>query len=104
MTMSDDEEIAQVYFHVCTQEQVGKWKRLAETRPARVVAVLKLGPTERTSQGDTVQEVLPALIAVRTIAAGLEQATKSGGDLGRAAAQLRRVIKEGMADFYREYI
>jgi len=31
--------------------------------------------------------------------AGLEQATKSGGELGRAAAQLRKALKEGMADF-----
>ncbi|KAF2177177.1 rRNA processing protein Ipi1 [Zopfia rhizophila CBS 207.26] len=33
------------------------------------------------------------------IVAGLEQAIKSGGELGRAAAQLRKVVKEGMVDF-----
>jgi pre-rRNA-processing protein IPI1 len=36
------------------------------------------------------------------VVAGLEQATKGGGELGRAAVQLRKVVKEGMADFYRE--
>jgi pre-rRNA-processing protein IPI1 len=36
------------------------------------------------------------------VIAGLEQATKGGGELGRAAAQLRKVIKDGMTDFYRE--
>jgi pre-rRNA-processing protein IPI1 len=36
------------------------------------------------------------------VVAGLEQATKGGGELGRAAAQLRKVVKDGMADFYRE--
>ncbi|KAH8717098.1 Rix1 complex component [Phaeosphaeriaceae sp. PMI808] len=40
--------------------------------------------------------------AEAAIAAGTEQANKGGGDLGRAAAQLRRVVKDGMADFYRE--
>ncbi|KAJ4368961.1 rRNA processing protein [Neocucurbitaria cava] len=40
--------------------------------------------------------------AEAAVVAGLEQATKGGGELGRAAAQLRKVIKEGMADFYRE--
>lgn len=33
------------------------------------------------------------------ILAGLEQATKGGGEMGRSAAQLRRVVKEGMADY-----
>ncbi|KAF2830197.1 rRNA processing protein Ipi1 [Ophiobolus disseminans] len=42
--------------------------------------------------------------AEAAVATGLEQATKGGGELGRAAAQLRKVIKEGMADFYREEI
>lgn len=42
--------------------------------------------------------------AETAVVAGLEQATKSGGELGRAAAQLRKVVKEGMADFYREEI
>lgn len=36
------------------------------------------------------------------IVAGLEQATKGGGELGRAAAQLRKVVREGMSGFYRE--
>jgi pre-rRNA-processing protein IPI1 len=36
------------------------------------------------------------------VIAGLEQATKGGGELGRAAAQLRKVVKDGMMDFYRE--
>lgn len=40
--------------------------------------------------------------AEAAVVAGLEQATKGGGELGRAAAQLRKVLKEGMADFYRE--
>lgn len=40
--------------------------------------------------------------AETAIFAGLEQATKGGGELGRAAAQLRKVVKEGMTDFYRE--
>lgn len=33
------------------------------------------------------------------IVAGLEQATKGGGELGRAAAHLRKIMKEGMADY-----
>lgn len=40
--------------------------------------------------------------AEAAIVAGLEEATKAGGELGRAGAQLRKVTKEGMADFYRE--
>ncbi|CAO2650999.1 Nn.00g092960.m01.CDS01 [Neocucurbitaria sp. VM-36] len=40
--------------------------------------------------------------AEAAVVTGLEQATKGGGELGRAAAQLRKVIKEGMADFHRE--
>jgi pre-rRNA-processing protein IPI1 len=40
--------------------------------------------------------------AEAAIVAGLEQATKGGGELGRAGAQLRKTVKEGMADFYRE--
>lgn len=40
--------------------------------------------------------------AETAIIAGLEQATKGGGELGRAAAQLRKVVKNGMSDFYRE--
>jgi pre-rRNA-processing protein IPI1 len=40
--------------------------------------------------------------AETAVVAGLEQATKGGGELGRAAAHLRKVVKEGMADFYRE--
>jgi pre-rRNA-processing protein IPI1 len=42
--------------------------------------------------------------AETAVVKGLEQATKGGGELGRAAAQLRKVIKEGMTDFYREEI
>lgn len=42
--------------------------------------------------------------AEASIVTGLEQATKGGGELGRAAAQLKRVIKEGMADFHREEV
>ncbi|KAF2847719.1 pre-rRNA-processing protein-like protein ipi1 [Plenodomus tracheiphilus IPT5] len=40
--------------------------------------------------------------AETAIITGLEQATKGGGELGRAAAQLRKVVKEGMNDFHRE--
>ncbi|KAF2036310.1 pre-rRNA-processing protein-like protein ipi1 [Setomelanomma holmii] len=40
--------------------------------------------------------------AETAVVVGLGQATKGGGELGRAAAQLRKVVKEGMADFYRE--
>ncbi|KAH7075763.1 Rix1 complex component [Paraphoma chrysanthemicola] len=40
--------------------------------------------------------------AEEAVVTGLEQATKGGGELGRAAAQLRKVIREGMVDFYRE--
>ncbi|KAF2005212.1 hypothetical protein P154DRAFT_457839 [Amniculicola lignicola CBS 123094] len=40
--------------------------------------------------------------AESAIITGLEQATKAGGELGRAAAQLRRVLKEGMADYHGE--
>lgn len=40
--------------------------------------------------------------AETAVVAGLEQATKAGGELGRTAAQLRKVVKDGMADFYRE--
>jgi pre-rRNA-processing protein IPI1 len=40
--------------------------------------------------------------AETAIITGLEQATKGGGELGRAAAQLRKVVREGMTDFYRE--
>jgi len=40
--------------------------------------------------------------AETAVVVGLEQATKGGGELGRAAAQLRKAVKEGMADFYRE--
>jgi pre-rRNA-processing protein IPI1 len=42
--------------------------------------------------------------AETAVIAGIEQATKAGGELGRAAAQLRKVVKDGMADFYREEI
>lgn len=41
-------------------------------------------------------------LAETAITAGLEQATKGGGELGRAAAQLRKVVKDGMTEFYRE--
>ena len=37
--------------------------------------------------------------AEAAIVAGLEQATKGGGELGRAAAQLRKTVKEGMIDY-----
>jgi pre-rRNA-processing protein IPI1 len=40
--------------------------------------------------------------AETAVVAGLKQATKGGGELGRAAAHLRKVVNEGMADFYRE--
>jgi pre-rRNA-processing protein IPI1 len=36
------------------------------------------------------------------IISGLEQATKSGGEMGRAAAQLRKAVNEGMTDFHGE--
>lgn len=42
--------------------------------------------------------------AEAAVVAGMDQATKGGGELGRAAAQLRKVLKEGMADFYREEV
>ncbi|KAF2737581.1 rRNA processing protein Ipi1 [Polyplosphaeria fusca] len=38
------------------------------------------------------------------IVAALEQATKSGGELGRAAALLRKAVRDGMADFHQEDI
>jgi pre-rRNA-processing protein IPI1 len=38
--------------------------------------------------------------AEAAITVGLVQATKGGGELGRAAAQLRRVVKDGMADYH----
>ena len=38
--------------------------------------------------------------AEAAIVAGLEQATKGGGELGRAAAQLKKAVKEGMADYH----
>ncbi|KAF2873149.1 rRNA processing protein Ipi1 [Massariosphaeria phaeospora] len=40
--------------------------------------------------------------AETAIVAGLEQSVKGGGELGRASAQLRKVIKEGMADYHGE--
>ncbi|KAJ4399021.1 rRNA processing protein [Didymella pomorum] len=42
--------------------------------------------------------------AEAAVIAGLEQALKAGGEMGRAAAQLRKVVKDGMADFHREEI
>lgn len=42
--------------------------------------------------------------AEAAVIAGLEQALKAGGELGRAAAQLRKVVRDGMADFHREAI
>ncbi|KAL5118219.1 rRNA processing protein [Pleosporales sp. CAS-2024a] len=42
--------------------------------------------------------------AESAIVAGLEQATKAGGELGRIAGQLRKIVKDGMADFYREEV
>lgn len=41
-------------------------------------------------------------IAEAAIVAGLEEATRGGGELGRAGAQLRKAVKEGMADFRRD--
>lgn len=38
--------------------------------------------------------------AEAAIVSGLEQTTKGGGELGRAAAQLRKVVTEGMADYH----
>lgn len=38
--------------------------------------------------------------AEAAVVAGIEQSIKGGGELGRAAAQLRKVLKEGMADFH----
>jgi pre-rRNA-processing protein IPI1 len=40
--------------------------------------------------------------AEAAIIAGIEQSIKGGGELGRAAAQLRKVLREGMADFHGE--
>jgi pre-rRNA-processing protein IPI1 len=37
--------------------------------------------------------------AEAAIVSGLEQAKKSGGEVGRAAAQLRKAVQEGMADY-----
>lgn len=37
--------------------------------------------------------------AEAAVVAGLEQATKGGGELGRAAAQLLKIVREGMADY-----
>lgn len=42
--------------------------------------------------------------AETAVIAGLEQALKAGGEMGRAAAQLRKVVRDGMADFHREDI
>ena len=42
--------------------------------------------------------------AEAAVIAGLEQALKAGGEMGRAAAQLRKVVRDGMADFHREEI
>ncbi|OSS50376.1 hypothetical protein B5807_05029 [Epicoccum nigrum] len=42
--------------------------------------------------------------AEAAVVAGLEQALKVGGEMGRAAAQLRKVVRDGMADFHREEI
>ncbi|KAF2446889.1 hypothetical protein P171DRAFT_409131 [Karstenula rhodostoma CBS 690.94] len=40
-------------------------------------------------------------LAEGAIAAGIEQSTKGGGELGRAGAYLRKAMKEGMVDFHR---
>ncbi|KAF2655286.1 pre-rRNA-processing protein-like protein ipi1 [Lophiostoma macrostomum CBS 122681] len=40
--------------------------------------------------------------AEAAIIAGIDQSIKGGGELGRAAAQLRKVLQEGMADFHGE--
>ncbi|KAF1929374.1 uncharacterized protein M421DRAFT_61073 [Didymella exigua CBS 183.55] len=40
--------------------------------------------------------------AEAAVIVGLEQALKAGGEMGRAAAQLRKVVRDGMADFHRE--
>ncbi|KAJ4356005.1 rRNA processing protein [Didymosphaeria variabile] len=40
-------------------------------------------------------------LAEGAIAAGIEQSTKGGGELGRAGAHLCKAMKEGMADFHR---
>jgi pre-rRNA-processing protein IPI1 len=42
--------------------------------------------------------------AEAAVVAGLEQALKGGGEMGRAAAQLRKVVRDGMADYHREEI
>ncbi len=42
--------------------------------------------------------------AETAVVAGLEQALKAGGEMGRAAAQLRKVVRDGMSDFHREDI
>lgn len=42
--------------------------------------------------------------AEAAVITGLEQALKGGGEMGRAAAQLRKVVRDGMADFHREDI
>lgn len=39
-------------------------------------------------------------LAEAAITAGIEQATRGGGELGRAGASLRKAMKEGMADFH----
>lgn len=40
--------------------------------------------------------------AEAAIVAGLEQATKGGGEMGRSAAQLRKILKEGMSDAHED--
>jgi pre-rRNA-processing protein IPI1 len=40
--------------------------------------------------------------AEAAVVTGLEQALKAGGEMGRAAAQLRKVVRDGMADYHRE--
>jgi pre-rRNA-processing protein IPI1 len=42
--------------------------------------------------------------AEAAVVAGVEQAIKGGGELGRAAAALRKAVKEGMADYNRDTI
>ena len=42
--------------------------------------------------------------AEAAVITGLEQALKAGGEMGRAAAQLRKVVRDGMAGFHREEV
>lgn len=60
-----------------TPQQEARWKSFCRTNPARVVRCLHIGPLHpRSSDGDTQQEVYPALAAVTSYAGGSSEAAK----------------------------